>query len=530
HHLARSNRSADAVAWYQRAGERAAARFAHEEALHYLGRALALTDAADLTAHFDLYAGCEWIYQLRGERERQEAVLADMHALADALDDAQRCTEVALRQSAYLYDTGDFDAAAARALAAVDLADRVPADAAPALQARAWLHLVSPLLRAGDYARAGQALDRAIPLARAAGQPLLEANALSKLGTLHYYQAQFDRARQGYEQSLAIHRSLGNPDGESAELGNLGLVAYEQGDYEQAQTCAEQALALKRQTGDRGGEGWLLNILGMLAFDTGRYADARGFYAEAVAIAQEVGDRWGESNAVSNLGIVCCTLGEHRAADHCYDEALGIKHEIGDQRGAALTLAFQSLLYHRLSRDEQALALSSEALARGARLEDAEVEGYGALYQGHALAALGRLPEARQAYARSHAARRAAGHPALLAETAAGLADVALSLGQVSAAREHVDAILPLLETGTLTGAVEPVRAYLACYRVLRATGDPAARRVLATARRLLKSQAAQIPNQDARRAFLASCAEHRAIVQAWETGSMEKDGNVDLD
>jgi hypothetical protein len=63
----------------------------------------------------------------------------------------------------------------------------------------------------------------------------------------------------------------------------------------------------------------------------------------------------------------------------------------------------------------------------------------------------------------------------------------------------------------------EPLRVYLACYRVLLASGDPRASEILEKAHNLLQERAALIDDEDLRRSYLENVAEHREIVAAWQ-------------
>ena len=77
----------------------------------------------------------------------------------------------------------------------------------------------------------------------------------------------------------------------------------------------------------------------------------------------------------------------------------------------------------------------------------------------------------------------------------------------------HVKEILEHLRAGTLEGTYEPLRIYLTCYQVLRATEDQMAQEVLTTAAQLLQERAARIEDEETRRSFLENVAVHREIM-----------------
>lgn len=113
----------------------------------------------------------------------------------------------------------------------------------------------------------------------------------------------------------------------------------------------------------------------------------------------------------------------------------------------------------------------------------------------------------------------------LATEALAGLARVALAQGDPPRAQTQVEEILRYLEHGTMDGAEHPFQVYLTCYRVLRASQDPRAQGILATAYRLLQERATKITDEELRRSFLESVAAHREIVREYE-GSRGKQTN----
>jgi tetratricopeptide (TPR) repeat protein len=140
---------------------------------------------------------------------------------------------------------------------------------------------------------------------------------------------------------------------------------------------------------------------------------------------------------------------------------------------------------------------------------------------GHALAGLGRLAEAAEAYAQALAAWREGGRLHLTPDPLAGLARVALAQGEHERALAHVGEILAHLEDRpALEGTVEPVRVYLTCYRVLCALGDPRAEGVLDAGYELLQERGAMIEDEDLRRSFLENVPHHRELVAEWEETS----------
>ncbi|MEZ4641353.1 MAG: hypothetical protein R3E31_01190 [Chloroflexota bacterium] len=97
------------------AGHQAVDRFAHEDALRYLNRALELTPASAGDKRFSLLLSREQVYHLTGKRERQEADLAALEELTAQTDNAEQKGTVWSRRARYADVVSDYQAEAAAA-------------------------------------------------------------------------------------------------------------------------------------------------------------------------------------------------------------------------------------------------------------------------------------------------------------------------------------------------------------------------------------------------------------------------------
>ena len=129
---------------------------------------------------------------------------------------------------------------------------------------------------------------------------------------------------------------------------------------------------------------------------------------------------------------------------------------------------------------------------------------------------LGQLSQATDVFGEALAIRRQLGNLNLVIEPLAGLASISQAQGDLLQAQALVEEILSHLTTHTLDEVDEPLLIYLICYRVLQASHDQRAIDMLKPAYKLLQARAVQLPDDDARQAFLDNDAVHRAIVQAW--------------
>lgn len=407
--------------------------------------------------------------------------------------------------------------------------------------------------RRGQYAEAEECLLESLALARRLENRQLEADSLRNLGDVNLYRGDFTTASAYYEQAIALYRQTGDRSGEGLGLRTLGAAFAEQGDFTRARQYYEQALILFRQVGDAQGESSTLNSLGGMFADTGEYARARAYYEYALPIKRQLGDRWGEAVLFNNLGVAAlgqCNFEEGRV---CFEHSLKIRYELGDRRGIGLMmgnlgvtlcrmgdysagraslehalqihreigvrhleardLGLLGLVLHHQGEDETACQYCRQAAEIAAEVGSRMYQGNALTYLGHALAALGHAGEARQAYRQALDLRRDAQQAHLAIDAQAGLARLALAQGDLEGAGQVVEEVLAYLAGRSLSGADEPIQAFLTCYQVLQARRDPRAAALLETGCGQLHEQAEKISEGEQRQAFLQNIAAHRELL-----------------
>jgi class 3 adenylate cyclase/tetratricopeptide (TPR) repeat protein len=473
HHWERARVAEKAIDYLRRAGEQAAVHFANVEAVEYFSRALDLTSEEDLVGRYALTSAREAVYAVQGMREDQRQDLAALAEIAGALaqrdggpEAARRRAEVALREANYGKATADFLAAVDAAQRAVHLAQ---ATGDVGLEAEGYLHWGYAVVMSSDRREGQLLLEKALALARWAGRRTLEADILRELGTSFVVQEEYDQAKECYERALRIWREIGNRRGEGRALSGLLGVAFFTTAWSKARLYAEESLRLCRLVGNHREEGYILGTLGVMSYAQGDYATSKRYCEQGLRCFREVEDRQGEGFNLAGQGRIA--------------------HEMGDDRAA--------------------LDFGQQALDIGETIESALVQARALVSLGHALAGLGCLAEARDAYQRAVSLGMREGMNAR-----AGLARVLLSEGDLIQAQAYVEEILEAAQSNpAFDGTWEPFRIYLTCYHVLRASDDPRAQEVLSTAHRLLQESAHEIEDAGLRRSYLENVSAHREIV-----------------
>jgi tetratricopeptide (TPR) repeat protein len=374
------------------AGHQAALQFANAEAVHYLSRALELTETADYEQQYEMLLARESVYNLQGLRELQQQDLVALEKIADELDDDGRRAAVAVRWANFAAATSDYPAAIAAAQKAIRLAEQAndrESEAAGLLQ---WGRA---LINQGTYATAQPHLEKALTLARAAGSPHLEADSLRDLGLVARGQGDSAQAQAYYQQALNIRREIGDRRGEGQSLNSLGSAHRVQGDFATAVAYHEQALQIQREIGDRHGEGTALDDLASVKANQGHYEIAHQLAEQSLHIKREIGDRNGEGDTLNNLGNIASNQGQNMKALACYEDALRIKQEIGDLRGSGQVLNNLGALAINQGKFEVAQQYFNELWSVQKRIGNRLGEGWVYHSQGHLAVYEGELGQAR---------------------------------------------------------------------------------------------------------------------------------------
>lgn len=473
YHYERGGIAHKALEYLQRAGEQAAVQFANESAVDYFSRALALLEQADpedsevQEQRYALLLGREGVRGLTGQRDAQVADLADLKALADAMDDDQHRAEIALRYSIYYEETSDFPAALTAAKEAIHWAQQANDPHQETMGSIRW---GIALWRQGDLEEARDRLEEALALARQHGDRPCEAASLHYLGTISYVQRRYQDAQDRYERALAIRRDLGDRRGEAISLGNLAGIYHDLGDLGQGRVCAEQTLTACQSIGDRPGEAYALGNLANVLKALGDLGTARKYHERAMVLFQTIGDRGGEALEAENLGLTLHEMDNDQAAlRHC-EQALEIERAIGNPEG----------------------------------------EGYSLTYTGLALEGLGEFEAATAAHTDAIRLRRDIGQNAPAIDNLAGLARVALKQNQAAQALACVEEALAWITEQGTEGIEYPIRVYLTIADVLTACGQAErATEILTTAQTWLQDRADRISDEASRHNFLENVPLH---------------------
>ena len=327
HHYRLSDDRDKALKYLQKAGQRAQADYANQEALVYYNQALAVLDELETVGQarpeirFEILAGREGVYDVLGQREAQEADVAALVALAQELHDDGRLVLAYNRRSFYYWKIGDYDHAETSAQTALETAEK-----------------------SGDER----------------GQGMAHWN----LGSALRWQGRPRQALPHFQTAYRHFEACGLVTMAGRSLDRLASAYYDLGEYQTALVNAEQALALHRRTGRRRDEAQALIRLGMLYADvSGDYRRALESYHAALDIQQEIGDQWLLGTLSNHIGELLIRLGQFETAKIHLQQGYDTWREIQDAGGLFDNLSAWATLHLEYGEADTAIAELQEAVS-----------------------------------------------------------------------------------------------------------------------------------------------------------------------
>jgi tetratricopeptide (TPR) repeat protein len=406
HHALRGEVWDKALAYFRQAGEKALARLAHREAVGYYEQALSVLPHLPEQRYtreqaIDLRLALRSALLPSGDLGRILAYLREAEALAEALDDPRRLGQVSLFLSNYFLLRGAYDQAIAAAQRALALA---MASGEVVLQALANRFLGAAYYHQGNYRRAIDCSEQTVASLEGAqrrerfGLPLLTA-VLSRayLAAGHAELGTFAEGRAFGEEGLRIAEAANHPGSLMVASWGIGLLALRQGDLPSALPRLERAVGLCQDAEFSVYFPEMAGALGAAYILGGRGADA-------VALLTQALDQLTATEAVVFQTLCRLSLGEAHLLAGRLEEAhalaerelvLANEHQARGNEAYARRLLGEIAARREPPEHDQAGDYYRQALALAEELGMRPLVAHGHLGLGKLYAKIGRRAEAR---------------------------------------------------------------------------------------------------------------------------------------
>jgi tetratricopeptide (TPR) repeat protein len=300
-----------------------------------------------------LVAAVHPLLQRAGDHPDRLALWRDAANAAAALGDDERRAG-ALRWVSNSYRTaGEVARALEPAAEAVAIADRLGDSGA---QAEGLLAYGEALRDLNRFTEAENALSRALELFAELNDVDEEIEVRNSLGTLYNTFGQPELALPVLEPAAALLPTHQDPR-RAWTLLALSVAYRLAGRRQDAAALSRRVFEMSRRWGDEFVVGYALRERGWLAYDEGRYDDADRDMRAALAVFERYGQGTGVGLAYEAIGEVACTAARYETAIAAFDAASGQFERLRDRVRAGRS---------RLRR--------ADALAASGRLADARAE------------------------------------------------------------------------------------------------------------------------------------------------------------
>ena len=362
-----------AVVYLERAGDRARAMYAQQEAerayLDVVQTLRRLGLPAQVAAVQEKLAG---VLGVGARYSEAVAVLEEALAVYRSAGDSEGQARVVAKIGQLHASRG----AAATGIALVESWLASPQAGTVSAQQQGTLSMTLAYLsmNSGRYQEALAAAQQAADLARQAQDNHLLGKALWHIGRSLLLLGRPGEAVPQFEAALPLAEQAGDLRDLYYILNNLSQVRENQGDLRQSTHYAEQALALAEQMGDPFLLAQMLSVLAFNQFIMGQWQEARQEYERAIALMRQVGLPWGATYPLAGLGLQLLAEGQEETGLALLAEGLVLAERDHDREAecnARSFLAAYDLLHGRSQQARDRLT---------PLLEDASPEESGILY------------------------------------------------------------------------------------------------------------------------------------------------------
>jgi tetratricopeptide (TPR) repeat protein len=182
-----------------------------------------------------------------------------------------------------------------------------------------------------QYARADEAVERALELARRHGAVAAEALAVCNAGFFRgVCEGDVDTEAAAMERAAALASRAGNEVVQALIGFDMAQLAEWRGDYRRSIALSEQVMAAGRRLRLAHLVIWPSWFLGKALCCLGQYGPAIARLSEAAEICERIGDRVWKSRLLNTLGWCFAEIGSAARAREHNALAAVIAHEVGD--------------------------------------------------------------------------------------------------------------------------------------------------------------------------------------------------------
>jgi len=203
-----------------------------------------------------------------------------------------------------------------------------------------------------------------------------EADALNKLGNIHWATSNYNAAMERYLEALEIREKIRDSAGIAGCYNNLGIIASEFKDYDVAIEYTQKAYAINNKINNISDIATNYNNLGTYYHEMKEYSKALNYYFMNLNLLEELDDKTSLSYTLNNIGEIYNENKKYSEALPYYTRALKIQEEINETSGIAVSKLNLGDVYLKMGDLENAYLFLYECLNISKKIGYRDVQSY----------------------------------------------------------------------------------------------------------------------------------------------------------
>ena len=497
------------------AGNYAASQFANEDAITLLSKAFVLTPAEAIERQYEIVSARQVIHEYTGNREAEANDLRLLESLVQQLGQPEKQIDLLLKKALNQSYQAQLEDSLQVVVEAVDQAEALTL---PDLAARGRMIGANILESLSNYPNAIQWAKASLAFfTQASGNEKEMGRALQSLAKMAWRQERFDEALHYAEQAIGLARLTEDLLGEARVHDLNGLIFDSLKRHDESKESYESGLAIARDIGAKKLEALLLNHLIGRAIDITHYEETYPYFEQHLSLVQDVGDRVGVLMNLGNSSLVNLLVGHLETARKQSEICVAEFRKVGQKHSLGIVLYNLGSVYAGLGEIELARGANEESLAIKRELNQRLDIAFVLNNMGSLALDQDEMDTAVSCYTEALSIAVDIGAEDYAAQSNAGLALTFYKRGQQTAVSQYLEPAYAYSIANPLVGYWEPFRTCLMVFKVLHASNDNRARKILAYAYKSLQEQARRMQKEENRHAFLNNLLVNKEIVHWFE-------------
>ncbi len=493
------------------AGDYYVEQFANPEALVFYTRALQIIPNDRFEQKYRILLKRAELYNLSGDRANQFTDLTELEEIANRLNNSEKKAEVTIQKAIYFDRIGQYEHAIEAAQQIINLGERLNDQN---ITSEGHLIWGSTARYIGDLKTAQIHLEHSISVFRETENFNKLSHALNGLGILYSMLETKDVERKSFEESLQLAQQLGDVKLQSRLFNNLSLYHSHHENHQEARTYLEKGLNLMLAIGDRFGEAIAYQNKGIHLHAIGGYSDAFNLLKDSASIFQEINNPAGENYSLFFLGLVAEKLGRHAEFQKIVEESLSRARKQGQENNIYDLIIFLGFA-HKIRGDiAQASNLFEHAIESAEPVNANRYLENAYFHQAMIFRREQNWAEADQYFCSLIERIGDNRFNRLYLPALSGLAAVRLHQGNLNSLEELIAPCVDRLLNHVWINGWHDMRMALECVKILNATKDGRAKRLISKAAAKLQDRASLLEDEEAQKFYLEGVDEHREILE----------------